>query len=239
MMHKTLAIIPARGGSKGLPRKNVLLLAGKPLLYHTILAAKHSANIQDIVVSTDDDEIAQFADSEKITVIHRPPEIATDSSPTIDTILHAIQEVKKHHIHPDTIVLLQPTSPLRTSEDIDNALSLYKKSVCDSVISVTPAPHPPYWDMIIEDPYLKPIFNPDYLRKRRQDLPMAYMPNGAIYISSPDYLKKERSFYGERVIPYIMPADRSIDIDSEMDLLLAELIIQRKGIRDESNTDCR
>lgn len=238
-MHRTLAIIPARGGSKGLPRKNVLLLAGKPLLYHTILAAKHSANIQDIVVSTDDDEIAQFADSEKIRVIHRPPDIATDSSPTIDTILHVLQDCDEKKIHPDIVILLQPTSPLRTTEDIDTALSLYQDGECDSVISVTPAPHPPYWDMIIEDPYLKPIFNPDHLRKRRQDLPTAYMPNGAIYISSPEFLKKTRSFYGERVIPYIMPADRSIDIDSEMDLLLAELIIQRKGIRDESNTDCR
>ena len=228
-MPKTLAIIPARGGSKGLIRKNILPLGGKPLLCHTILAAKRSGIIQDIVVSTNSDEIANVAYSEGIAVIHRPPEYATDSSPTIDAILHALHCCNEKGIHPDVVILLQPTSPLRTTEDIDLALALYQNGDCDSVISVTPTPHPPYWDMIIDSPYLKPIFNPDFLRKRRQDLPMAYMPNGAIYIASPEFLKRERSFYGERTIPYIMPADRSIDIDSEMDLLLVEFIIQRKG----------
>lgn len=239
MKKAILCIIPARGGSKGLPHKNTLLLGYKPLIWHTIIAAKHSSIIQDIIISTDDDEISNIGYSEGISIIRRPPEISSDESPTIETVLHVLKKCGEEDIYPRIVILLQPTSPLRTSEDIDNALSLYQNGDCDSVISVTKTPHPPYWNMIIKDSYLLPIFNQDLLRKRRQDLPVAYMPNGAIYISSPDYLKKNRSFYGERIIPYIMPAERSIDIDSEIDFLLAELIIKRKGVVNEINTDCR
>ena len=238
-MKSVIAIIPARGGSKGIHKKNIRKFAGKPLIIHTVHAAKRSKNIQHTIVTTDDTEIADITGKEDVIMVLRPPEFATDISPTIDAVLHAIQEIKKQSIYPDVVILLQPTSPLRTSEDIDNALSLYQNGNCDSVISVTPVPHPPYWDMIIDEPYLKPIFNQECLLKRRQDLPTAYMPNGAIYISSLDYLKKERSFYGERVIPYIMPANRSIDIDSETDLLLGELIIQREKISNETNADCK
>ena len=120
-----IAIIPARGGSKGIPQKNIRLLAGIPIIIHTILAAKNSMKIQHTIVTTDDTKIAEIAGIEDVIVISRPSEYATDSSPTIDAILHAIQEVKNRNIHPDIIVLLQPTSPLRTTEDIDNALSFH------------------------------------------------------------------------------------------------------------------
>ncbi len=224
---RNVAIIPARGGSKGIVKKNIRLLGGKPLITHTIQAAKKSHNIQHIIVTTDDSEIAEIAISEGVMVIKRPPEISTYESPTIDAIFHVLTKCEELDIHPDIVLLLQPTSPLRTTEDIDAALTTFQQIPCDSLISVSQTPHPPYWDMTINEMYIKPIFDPEFLRKRRQDLPQAYVPNGAIYIASPDQLKRERSFYGERILPYIMPRERSIDIDSELDLILAELIMKK------------
>ena len=223
---KILAVIPARGGSKGVPRKNIRLLNGKPLIAYTIEEAKKSKYIDRIIVSTEDKEIAEISTKYGAEVIERPAELARDDTPTVDVVLHLLDSL--NHYEPDIIILLQPTSPLRTYEDIDSALVLFINNNCDSVVSVCEIEHTPYWSFKIEDGYLKPIFGEEYLKKRRQELPKVYIPNGAIFITTPDILKKYRSFYCERTVPYIMPIERSVDIDNEIDFLLAEILIKRR-----------
>ncbi len=223
-----LAIIPARGGSKGLPRKNVRLLRGRPLIYYTIREAKLSKLITRIIVSTEDREIAEISRSYDVEVQLRPPELSRDETPIIDVILYVIDTLGKiEGYKPDIIVLLQPTSPLRRAVDIDNALKIFMNEECDSVVSVYEAPRSLYWSFKIDGKYLKPIFGYEYLAKRRQELPKLYIPNGAIYVSTPEKLRKYRSFYSPKTFPYIMPYERSIDIDSEIDLLLAETILSK------------
>jgi N-acylneuraminate cytidylyltransferase len=223
------AIIPARGGSKGVPKKNIRHLDGKPLIHHTIDAAKMSRYIDHIIVSTDDDEIASVAATGGITIIKRPEELAGDKSPTIDAILHALEECARKEVHPDVVVLLQPTSPLRSVADIDEAIGLYLEGDCESVISVTESAHPPYWNMIIDGGYLQPLYDQEVLKKRRQDLPQTYLPNGAIYIASHEVLKQYRSFYTPKTKPYYMSPENSLDIDTEIDFLVADSIIKHKS----------
>ncbi len=225
----TLAIIPARGGSKRLPRKNIKSLNGKPLIYYTIRESFKSRYISKIVVSTEDEDIARISSKYGAKVIKRPKELSKDDTPSIDVVLHALSTLEVQDFKPDIVVLLQPTSPLRNSQDIDNAIELFMKSDCESVISVCEAEHSPYWSFKVENGYLKPIFGEEYLRKRRQDLPKAYMPNGAIYVSTPEVLYRYRSFYCQKMIPYIMSLERSIDIDNEIDFLLAELLMRKYG----------
>ncbi len=222
---KVVAIIPARGGSKGVPKKNIRPLAGKPLIHYTIDAAKKSFYIDQIIVSTDDNEIASVASTAGVIIIKRPPELAGDESPTIDAILHTLDVCSKQSLEADVVVLLQPTSPLRTSIDIDEAVALYLEGDCESVISVAESAHPPYWNMILKDGYLQPLFGPESLTNRRQDFPKTYLPNGAIYVASPSILKKYRTFYTPKTKPYYMSQEKSLDIDSEIDLLIAETII--------------
>ena len=226
MSRNVIAIIPARGGSKGIIKKNLRLLAGKPLLYYSIRAAQKSNTIDYLVVSTDDDEIADVASGEGATVAKRPAEISSDESPTIDAIFHVLHQCDAQGLHPEIVIQLQPTSPFRTSSDIDAALELFLQSDCDSVISVSEVTHPPHWGMFIEGPYLHPLFDQEALRMRRQDLPKTYLPNGAIYIASAATLKQTRSFYCKKTKPYVMPAEKSLDIDSEFDLLLAEALMK-------------
>jgi CMP-N-acetylneuraminic acid synthetase len=228
---KCLAIIPARGGSKGLPRKNIKPLLGKPLVAWTIEQAKKSKYIDRIVVSTEDMEIAEIAKEYGAEIIERPEELAKDESPTIDAIFHALEVLKAENYNLDIIILLQPTSPLRKAEDIDNAMELFFNSVCEAVVSVCEVEHSPYWSFKIEDNYLKLFFGDKYWKMRRQDLPKVYVPNGAIYISTPENLRKYKSFYCFKTIPYIMPPERSVDIDKEIDFMLAELLMRKYGIR--------
>ena len=222
-----IALIPARGGSKGLPKKNIRLLAGKPLICYSILAAQGCRFIHQTIVSTDDDEIANVAKSQGATIIKRPAELSRDDSPTIDAILYTLEQCELQDNYPEIVVLLQPTSPLRTSADIDNALEWFIDNECDSVISVVEAGHPPCWSMIIKGAYLQPIFDEKLLKMRRQDLPKTYFPNGAIYVAATETLKKYRSFYCPKTKPYIMDAHKSIDIDNEFDLFFAEALLKR------------
>ena len=227
MEHTILAIIPARGGSKGIPKKNIRLVAGRPLIHFTIQAALKSKYIHHTVVSTDDDEIMGIAVSEGATVIKRPAEISRDDSNTIDAILHALENCTIQGINPDTVVVLQPTSPLRTSSDIDAALELFLHHECDSVISVVEADHPPHWHMVIREQYLEPLLGEKYFRMRRQDLPQTYIPNGAIFIASAKTLKENSTFYCKKVKAFIMAAEKSVDIDNEFDLYFAEELLKR------------
>lgn len=226
---EVLAIIPARGGSKGIPRKNIRLLAGRPLIAHTIDQAKRSKYISRIIVSTDDEDIAKIARKWGAEVIKRPSELAKDKTPTIEVILHVLDFLRKEEKYtPDVIVLLQPTSPLRASKDIDNSIELFLNCQnCLSLVSVTEFDHPPFWAMKIEDKFLKPLFDRKYFKVRRQELPRAYRPNGAIFIATPEVLYKYKTFYTPKTIAYVMPLERSIDIDTEFDFLLAEFLVSK------------
>lgn len=221
-----IAVIPARGGSKGVLKKNIRLLAGKPLIHYTIDAAKNSNYINHVIVSTDDDEIISISLADGAQVIRRPPEIAGDNAPTIEAVLHVLDHCDEHDIALKLVVLLQPTSPFRMSSDIDAALNIFLHNDCDSVVSVVETNHPPYWNMVVKGSYLQPLFDQESLRMRRQDLPKTYLPNGAIYIASAEILKQTHSFYTPKTKPYIMPPERSLDIDSEFDLLFAETIMK-------------
>lgn len=225
--NRIIAIIPARGGSKGVEKKNIRLLGDKPLIHYTIHAALKSKYINDIFVSTDDDEIMKVALAEGATAIKRPKKISEDDSPTIDAILHILDRYTLQESEPEIILLLQPTSPFRTVSDIDNALELFLTGNCDSVISVTEANHSPYWYMEMKGDFLEPLFDQESLKLRRQDLPRTYLPNGAIYIASSRTLKNTHSFYNPKTKPYIMSAENSLDIDSELDLLFAEALMKR------------
>lgn len=227
MKPKILALIPARGGSKGIQKKNIKLLFGKPLIAWTIDQAKKSEYLNKIIVTTEDEEIGEISRSWGADIIKRPKELAKDESPTIDAIFHALEVLKSENYNPDIIILLQPTSPLRTTKDIDNAMELFLNTNCESVVSVCELKHSPYWCFEIEKGYLKSLFGDEYLRRRRQDLENVYMPNGAMYISTPENLRKYKSFYCPRTIPYIMPPERGIDIDNEVDFMLAELLTKR------------
>jgi len=219
-----VAIIPARGGSKGIPKKNIRLLGGKPLIAYSIEAALKSKFIDRVIVSTENEEIAKIAKKYGAEIIKRPRELAADETPTIDVIFHVLEIIKGYY--PKVIVVLQPTSPLRTTQDINSAVKLFLENDCESVVSVCEAEPSPYWSFKIERGYLKPIFGENYLRMRRQKLPKLYVPNGAIEISRPEILHKYRSFYCKETTPYVMPPERSIDIDSEIDLKLAELLMK-------------
>lgn len=220
-------IIPARGGSKGIPKKNIQFIAGKPLIYYTIIAGLGSRYINKLIVSTDDDEIFQIAESYGAIVWRRPEIISGDDSPTIDTVLHVMEQCKMKDNEPEIIVLLQPTSPLRTSSDIDTALELFMNNECDSVISVVRTDHPPFWNLILDGKYLKPLMGQHFFTMRRQELPATYIPNGAIFIVRAKTLKIQRTFYGQKTIPYIMNSERSVDIDSKFDLYIVEELMRR------------
>jgi len=225
-MNQILAIIPARSGSKRIPKKNIRILYGKPLLVYTIDAVKNSNHVTRFIVSTEDDKIAQVSQSFGAEVIMRPPELARDDSPTEDVIINVLEQLRnKEQYTPDLIILLQPTSPLRTTEDIDTAIKTFLTSTRDSLISVTEYDHTPYWAFRIEKGVLKPEFTQGSL-KRSQDVPKLYRPNGSIFITRMETFLKNRSFYTNQIIPYIMPRERSIDIDDEFDFSLAEFLLK-------------
>jgi len=227
---KILAIIPARGGSRRLPGKNIRKLLGKPLIVWTIEQAKKSKYIDKLIVSTDDKTIAKISKKYGAEVpFLRPKELARDSTKIIDVILNLLSLLKKENYIPDIIALLQPTSPLRTVKDIDNAIELFLKNKCESVISIYESGHSPYWSFKIEKKYLKPVFGWKYFKMRRQDLPKSYTPNGAIYITTTKILHKYKSFYTNKILSYIMPKERSIDIDNEIDFKLTELILKNEN----------
>ena len=154
-----IALIPARGGSKGIPKKNIKNLRGKPLISYSIGSAKKTKYINKVVVSTEDKEIAEISREYDAEIIERPEELAEDESSTIDTILHALEVLRAENYNPDIIILLQPTSPLRNAEDIDSAIELFLNSDCESVVSVCEVEHPPHWCFEIEEGYLKSLFS--------------------------------------------------------------------------------
>jgi N-acylneuraminate cytidylyltransferase len=220
-----LAIIPARGGSKGVPRKNIRDLAGKPLIAWTIAAAKASQYIDRLVLSSDDEEIIQVARAHGCEVpFVRPAELARDETPGIDPVLHALEVLPGY----DYVVLLQPTSPLRAAEDIDGCITRCAESGAPGCVSVTEPDHHPQWMYTLSGGgALQPITEQHGVR--RQDLPQVYALNGAVYVVQTARLQEARAFLGAGTLGYVMPAHRSIDIDTEYDLALAACLLQQKG----------
>lgn len=226
---KIISIIPARGGSKRLPRKNVRLLAGKPLIAHSIEAVKKSRYISRVIVSTEDKEIAGISKKWGAEVIKRPGYLATDKAKTIDVVFHLLLALKKERYYPDIIVLLQPTSPLRSGNDIDKAIEIFLKSKCKSLVSVSERESNFWWSFKINKNYLEPFFGWGKFFGKSQDLPKIYAPNGSIYISTTKNLFKYKSFYQKSgILPYIMPREKSIDIDYEIEFLLTELLMKKR-----------
>ena len=224
---KILAVIPARGGSKRLPRKNVLELSGKPLLSWTIDAAKQSKYIDKIIVSSDDDEVLDIAIKSDVDALQRPDALATDFSTTFDVVEHVIQQVSEPY---DYIVLLQPTSPLRCASHIDEAIEKLIDNQVDAVISVCEMEHSPLWSNTLPEGGSMEHFLPKEIHnKRSQDLSTYYRLNGAIYICKTDRLLNEKTFYIQsKVNAYVMDSFLSIDIDTSIDFQLARCILESK-----------
>ncbi len=231
-----LAVITARGGSVTLPRKNVLSLGGKPLIAYSIEAAlgarEKGAPILDVVVSTDDEEIAEVSRRYGATApFLRPAELATPEAASLPVVQHAVDFMEEGAgSHFDWILLLQPTSPLRTADDIVEALGLGEEKNATAVISVTDAnsAHPAKLKLV-EDGMLRSYLGTTFTPVRRQDFGFnVYRTNGAIYLTRRDVLMDEHSFYGTRPCAYVMPPERSIDIDTRFDFEIAEFLFQRK-----------
>ncbi len=224
---KFLAIIPARGGSKGIPNKNIMDICGKPLIAYTIEAGKKSKYVDEILVSTDSDSIKGVAElyGAKVPFL-RPEELSSDTAKSIDVVLHAIDFYKNNNMNFDYIVLLQPTSPLRTFEQLDEAIEKLIDSNRNSLISVCEADENPVIMRTIQDGKLREVISFGGTNLRRQDLPTFYIFNGALYINSNDMLVHERKFVDENTIPYVMDQESSVDIDTMLDAKLVEVIIK-------------
>ncbi|MBI4707943.1 MAG: acylneuraminate cytidylyltransferase family protein [Candidatus Omnitrophica bacterium] len=231
---KILAVITARGGSKGILGKNIKPLSGKPLIYWTLSEARKSKYIDKIIVSTDDPGIADISRKHGAEVpFLRPKKLAQDKSSSMDVLFHAIDWLKQRGLVFDIVVLLQPTSPLRTKTDIDEALMALFKRNAMAIVSVAEAFYPPLWtNTLPSDGNMKNFLPKGFVNKNRQSLPKYYQFNGAIYLGLIEYIKKKRSFLGESTYAYLMPKERSVDIDDTIDFLMAEILLKKqKDIR--------
>lgn len=220
-----LAIIPARGGSKGLPGKNIKVLDGKPLICHSIKAALNAESIDRVIVSTDDESIASVAKDYGAEVpFIRPNELATDDSMVMDTYLYVVDKIAVETGQAiNEFVALLPTVPLRLSNDIDEAINIFNINNADSVISVTESPVPIEWHQKINPDGVLSNYLPKFNAvKNRQNFEQTYIPNGAVYVFRTEILRATRQYYTEKTYPYIMPRERSIDIDVLQDFEWAE-----------------
>lgn len=218
-----LAVIPARGGSKSLPRKNVLPLAGRPLLAWTIAAARNAHCVRRVIVSTEDEEIAAVARAAGAEVpFPRPAELATDTASSVAVLRHAVEQCPGCAY----VVLLQPTSPLRTAEDIDSAFALLRSSNSPSCVSICAVEESPWWMYRqLEDGRIVPLLPEPANGDRRQDLPSVYRVNGALYLARTDWFLQEGKLIGAATIGYRMPRRRSVDIDTRADFECAARIL--------------
>lgn len=229
-MKELLGIIPARGGSKGIPHKNIIDLCGRPLIEYTFAAARNARKLTRFLVSTEDQIIKEYSQSRSVEVVDRPEQLAQDMTLTADVIEYTLDylEQKEGYI-PDYVMILQPTSPLRRAEDIDNSIALIEKKKADSVISVVDLPHNylPEKLMKMEGDELKFLYNDGQSHTTRQQQRRLYARNGAaIYLFKTDIFRATKSYYGQRCIPYIMGKERSFDIDSADDLEIVKAWIE-------------
>ena len=220
---KILGVIPARGGSKGVPRKNCKYIGGKPLIAWTIEEAKKSRYLDRLILSSEDNEIIELAKSLGCEVpFIRPAELSRDDTPGVDPILHAINELTGY----DIIVMLQPTSPLRIVKDIDGCIEKCFKANSNSCVTVTLSDKNPHWMYILsDDGSMRPFVSSDEQIVRRQDLPTVHVLNGAVYVAEVAWLKSSKSFLTDETVAYEMPPERSLDIDTELDLKIVSALL--------------
>lgn len=225
------AIVPARGGSKGLPGKNLRLLGGKPLIMHTIDCARMSGICDLIAVSTDSEDIASAVSATDVMVINRPSELATDESKGVDVFVHAVKVIEDTEGVFDYYFYLQPTSPLRLPGDITGAMDLALERNADNVVGVTPCEHHPFWSGILgPDGSMEEFIKPGIQGRNRQELPPFYRINGAIYLAARRNSFSGFSFVTKETFAYVMPNERSVDIDTRLDLALAEVLLRESQI---------
>ena len=225
-----LGLITAKGQSISVPRKNLRPLAGKPLIEYTFDESKKSKYLDRIIMSTEDSEIASLSKKSGIEVpFMRPVSLCRPETPHHPVVAHALEEMVSRGYEPDGIVLLQPTSPFRTVEHIDGTIETFMAGDCDSVISVRAVEDHPYWMFRIRRGELVPYIKTRKKYNRRQDLPVIYRRNGAVYVMTPEVVRSGR-LLGDRVRPYIMDWLSSFEIDTEDDMDYAEVIMRkRKG----------
>ena len=224
-----LAIIPARGGSKGLPGKNIRPLGGKPLIAHSIEAALKAKSITRVIVSTDCARIAQVSQSFGAEIpFLRPSELAQDDSLAIDNYIYTTERLTTEIGKPiSEFVVLLPTAPLRISEDIDAAVAIFEARQADAVLTYYKAPHPVEWHCYFDTNGIVRNYLGATRIANRQDERQAYLPNGAIYVFKTELLVEHRTYWSERTFPYVMPRNRSVDIDSLEDFEYAELLLAK------------
>ena len=214
---RVLGLVPARGGSKGVPRKNIRPLAGKPLLAYTAEVALATESLDHVVLSTDDDEIAAIGKHCGLDVpFRRPSELAQDDTPSLPVVVHALRWMESLGEHFDAVCLLQPTSPLRRPEDIDACVELLRSSAADAVVSVRPIPHTynPHWTYLRgAEGFLRIGTGEREPIRRRQDLPPAFHRDGSIYVTRRDVLLEQQSLYGERLLGYVTDGAPWVDLD--------------------------
>lgn len=227
-----LALIPARGGSKTVPRKNIRAIAGKPLIHWSIEMALYCPLIQRCIVSTDDHEIA---DSAKLAGAElpfmRPEHLSQDQTHDLPVFQHAIEWLAKYeNYQPDIVIWLRPTSPLRVQQDIESIIDLLIQSKVDSVRSVCEVEHHPYWMKKIENNRLRPLLaeHNEQQYYQRQMLPPVYRLNGAVEAIWTQTVETQRQLYGHSVGSYVMPAERSLEIDTALDFLLVEKLLEER-----------
>lgn len=226
---RVLGVVPARSGSRGIPRKNVRLLGGKPLLQYTAEAASRATKITRTILSTDDPEIAAIGRRCGLEVpFLRPAELAKDETPTLRVIQHAIEWLEMHGDAYDAVCLLEPTSPFRRADTIDACVNLLAEGIADAVVTVRPIPahFNPHWVYFrAQDGTLHLSTGESEPISRRQDLPPAYCRDGCVYATKRDVIMKEDSIYGRRLVGYIVDTDRTINIDTLDDWVLAERLL--------------
>jgi len=226
--NKILGIIPARGGSKGIYKKNIKSLNNKPLIYYSIKAGLKSRYIDRLVVSTEDEEIAKISRKYNVEVIKRPIKFSRDDTPSITVYQHVIKYLKENeNYEADIVVILQPTSPLRVVKDIDNCIEKLVNEHCDSVLTVKKVDHPIEWIVKVDKKgNITNLFNTKKIT-RRQDSEDYYIPNGAVFVTRSDIIMHKNTDRGPDTRVIIMPPERSVDIDTELDFCIAVQLMMK------------
>ena len=229
---RILAIIPARGGSKGLPGKNIRILCGKPLIAWSIEHAKNSKYVDDVFVSTDSQEIASVAEEYGVPVPElRPDYLARDSAPSSEFIIYTLEKLRKEGKNYDYFILLEPTSPLRDVEDVDKSIEmLIDNPTGERIVGVAMSGtiHPAFMMLVGGDGYLKPLAEGKH-DVRRQDLPDVFFFEGSVYVSKVDVFLQKKTFYHDRTLPYIVPEWKSHEVDNLVDFNIIETIMKMKN----------
>lgn len=222
---RVLCLIPAKGGSTRLPRKNILPLGDKPLIAWTLKAARDSGIMQRIVVSTEDEEVAQIARQWGAEVpFSRPDDLARDPAGVVQVGLHCLQELRRQGEEYNVLIILLPTCPFRTAQDIRDAYELFQQKQGRFLMSVAEYPHTPFAALMLDEGHLSPYF-PQYSGKKSQEMPLAYRPNGAIHILDVPAFEQAKSYYAQPLLAFPMPAERSVDIDNAFDLAIARCML--------------